>query len=254
MHKITKILLSVFLLISIISGCSQDKDDIASQQESAKAREIQQRWAQYLGSHTNGVISRKSPVKFYFASNVITEDQVGVNQPDLIDIKPKVALDAIFNSPSELTILPKEPLPPGQKFEITLHVKALSSLPASLEDYSFTLQTIEPHIRLVQLQTDIDPVRQHHIIVRGELQTSDENTADEVEANAKLTLADKPITLSWTHSQGMNHQFVTEAIAKTDTDQMLAFKYGGKPFIDAPDSREVIISSRTRFAMASVTN
>lgn len=249
-----KLLWALFFVsvIGMLAACSSDeKAESAPALADAKSEQQQQRWQQYIQHHTGGYISRRDPISLYFSADVVTEDQVGVTQKKLISISPAIEFDAVFTQQRELSILTKQPLALGQTYKVSLHIAALPALPKSLGDYAFELHTYEQSISLISASADIDPVRDEHVIIRGEFETREDATAEEILSQFKMTKEGAPVNAVWTHfDNGRRHRFETDAIIRTGLDQSVLIAWGGGVLGGEPQEKVLSIAPKGRFVVS----
>ena len=238
------------ILLAVLAACSSEseKPEPVALEATPIEAEQQQRWQQYIAAHTGGFVSRKVPIEIRFEADVVTEEQIGAVQNKLVSMTPAVEFDAVFDNQRELWILPKAPLASGQTYQIKLHVDALPSLPQSLGDYSFDIRVYEQTLELTRVNADVDPVRDEHVILRGEFETRDDANDADIRDNVTILLNKQALPVNWVHVEsGRRHQFESDAIARSDAEQIVQLNWGGGQFVSPAGEKQLSISPRGRF-------
>ena len=70
-------------------------------------------WVTAISLHSNGAISRHSPIRVLFTSDVIAAERVGADASANIRIQPEVKARAVFASRREIVLRPETEFAPG---------------------------------------------------------------------------------------------------------------------------------------------
>lgn len=183
-------------------------------------------WAQYISEHSAGLVSRSEPLRIRFVDDVIDEGEVGKSMPGLVSVEPALEIDAVFNNPRELVLVPKQPLPSGRRYQIVLKGGQLASLPPVLGDYRFAIDVIAQGIDVSFQGVDPDPNNAQHLLVRGMLTSADVADADAVEKTLDAAFDGKPVSLHWQHSaDSRRHAFRTAPLPRGEQPATVVFHW-----------------------------
>ena len=82
-------------------------------------------WNKISGTHTQGIVSKNSPIQINFNRDVIDESLVNKDASKVMFISPSIDGKPIFESKSSIVWKPKEPLLPGTNYKVSIKPQRL---------------------------------------------------------------------------------------------------------------------------------
>jgi hypothetical protein len=137
LSKNRKYSLGLILLISLffIGSCSEQdsavkdasqsssetlQQDLSLSRELSNSNQIDSPWLEHIQAFSQGWLPAEQPIRVRFSHDVVTSDQIDQPQTALVEIQPKVDIEATFVSSNELLIKHKTKPQPGQIFSVAL--------------------------------------------------------------------------------------------------------------------------------------
>lgn len=128
-------ILPAFLTILIgITSCSKSKSEPSAV--------VDQAWAPFLESATDGEISRKGPLRLRFVEAMVDSSEVGKEFAGNLSFEPSIPGTATWETPHDLVFKPRQDMEPGASFLGKLSPKGLRGIPDHLEDFLFKFSII----------------------------------------------------------------------------------------------------------------
>jgi len=231
------IALLLFTLLS--SACNKDaKKPLPEKQEEASSSVIENKptseenteielsqkkdqaefnWFKLSGWHTQGAISRNSPIRIVFNRDIISDDLVGKDASRVMRVSPAINGKPIFESKTEIVWLPKKPLTPSTEYKISIKANGLKDVPLSAEDYQFSFRVVPMEYEIKTDPLSIPVGEKEHMVLSGQLLVSDRVLPDDVRKVLKANYHGKPVNIEWQHSDnGKQHRFTLKGL-KRDT-------------------------------------
>ena len=212
-------------------------------------------WQKVRGWHTNGTISRNSPIRVYFNRDIISKDQVGKDASKVIHIDPAIKGSAVFESQSKIAFLPDEPLKPGTQYKVTIKPDKLKDIPSKASPFQFTFNVIplEFEVKTMGLTSTADD--ENKMVLSGELYVSDRVDSEALESVIKASLQGKSLPVKWTHDRnGKKHRFTINGITKETFATDVKLSWNGKPInIDSHGSQDIAVPSVNDFKLLGLS-
>ncbi len=109
-----------------------------------------------ISLHSNGAISRHSPVRVLFINDVVPETLVGTDASANISIKPAVKARATFASRREIVLRPETEFAPATEYRVSVLAKGLTGVPPAAKPFEFTLTTLGVNFNVQEMGLDVE--------------------------------------------------------------------------------------------------
>ncbi len=267
--------LLIILLLGFLSACNQDeKKQQGDKKETTASSEITTssetttttangnsstkdqtkfNWFKLSGWHTQGAISRNSPIRIVFNRDVITDEQVGKDASRVMKVSPNISGKPIFETKTEIVWLPAKPLSSGAQYTVSIKASGLKDVPISAEDYQFSF-----HIVPMEYEIKIDPLsisrssatdKTKAMTLSGEVLVSDRVLPDDVRKILTATYHNKKVKIDWQHSDnGKRHRFYLRDLARDTFASDVKLSWNGKALgIDSKGNKEITLPALNDF-------
>ncbi|MFO7306578.1 MAG: MG2 domain-containing protein [Gammaproteobacteria bacterium] len=235
-------------LLAFLAACSGTKTD---RSEIARPDPL---WAQFLDSHTTGLISRRASIRVLFSTDVAAPERIGADASSVFAIHPSVAGTVSFASARALVFTPRGELVPGTTYRVVVKPNGLIGVPADLRPFEFTVTIKRPELDVSLDGLRNDPEHEHAMRVSGVLMTSDAEAPDKVEQIVRATYAGRAVPIEWRHlADGQRHEFVLHGLARGEQAQRLRVSWSGAPIGASNEgSTEIEVPALDRFIVTQV--
>ena len=269
------LLLSIFLLF--VSACNKGEDKPQAVQKNSdttgievkkeaevdlilpastnKAKEGQTKfnWFELSGWHTQGAVSRHSPVRIVFNRAIVMDDQVGKSASRVMRVFPDITGHPVFKSKTEIVWLPSESLLPDTQYKVNIKANGLLDVPASEKDYEFSFRVVPMEYEIKTNALFIPPTRSGQKIktmtLSGELLVSDRVLPDNVRKVLQARYQGEQVKIDWQHSDnGRQHRFSIKNLKHESFATDVQLRWDGEPLgINAKGSKEVTLPGLKHF-------
>ncbi|MFO7733711.1 MAG: MG2 domain-containing protein, partial [Candidatus Aminicenantes bacterium] len=243
----SKKILSCLLLAFCVFGLESCKP----REKEAPPPVMEQEWYRYVSAFTSGIVSRRSDVRVLFVNNVA---ETGPAAPGLLEFSPGIDGAAEWKSPRELVFTPKGELKPGREYAAVLHIGKILSLPKALARFAFKFIVIQPQMEIAVdgLFTD-DPDRPLSQVLRGRVETADDEDAEPVEKILQADQEGRKLAIDWSHSLDKRlHYFTVKDIERGDQASEVRLGWDGAPIrVDNRGFRSVPVPGSGQFELLS---
>ncbi len=275
LERLLKALILTLLLSIIFVGCKGEKEAITpnnaeqnttatsvennnTEKPSAAKPQVNREafnWVKLSGWHTQGTVSRNSPIKIDFNRDVIDDSMVGKDASKVMYIFPAIKGKPVFESKSRIVWVPTESLKPGTSYKVSIKPVGLKDVPSNVTPFQYSFQVIplEYEIKTFGLSTVSDS--SNEMILKGQMLVSDRVDSEAVKSVLKANLQNKVLPVEWTHeSDGKEHNFVVRGIIRESfaTDVRLGWD-GSKINIDTKGQQEIPIPSIDKFDITNIS-
>ncbi len=248
MISMPKRLMGMLFVALTLVAC--DKSDQAVQDKPASN---DANWSEYISAHTRGTISKTDAITIRFVHDVIDDSKVGTDAVGIVEVRPAIRGELIFNTKREILLVPEEKLTSGQSYRFRLHNQELAGIPKDLKTYEFDVhvirQSFEVIVRGVTAQPDADKLQ-----IVGEVNTADKEDADKIEKLINAQHKGQALAISWQHSpNGRHHGFVITDIEREPEAQQVKLSWNGNVIdVNKSGDRLVNIPAKGDFKIAHV--
>lgn len=211
-------LFSVSILLE--AGCSKKKEDQPIGPPDPKI----------VSYHSEENISRQGPVKVFFNSEMVIQDQVNkVLEHSPFTITPEIMGTALFQDTQTLVFIPASRMPGGKNFDVSVDVSAFLPKDTKGALFGFKFSTIEQDFEITHENLEpMDIEKLQFQQFKGKITTSDEAGNEEAEKILKVSQAGKTLSLRWTHSEDKHsHYFIVEGILRGETPSRVDLEWDG---------------------------
>jgi len=248
--KIKVILSSVLAIAAIGTGVWY-----ASKNKAKGEHKFNPAFKAYISSFTGGIISRESPIRVSFVSEIVQPDEINTPlQTDLFKFTPSIKGITKWIDKSTIEFVPEEPLKPGQSFDAKLKIGKVMQVPDDLEVFEFSFQTIPQtfDVYLEGLRTyDVSKLSSQKLL--GILTTADVTDNAAVEKVLKASQDGKDLSITWTHESDRKvHRFQVEQIQRKEATGVVQLTWDGTPIqSETKGTQSVEIPALGKFSIIS---
>src|SRR5689334_11252933 len=180
----------VFAALSACTGSSQPN-------EKPRVSRPDPVWVTSISQHSNGAISRHSPVRVLFTGDVVGADKVGTDASANIRIEPAVKARASFVSRREIVLTPDTEFASGTSYKITVSAAGLSGVAPEAKPFEFVVTTLGVNFDVRTYGLDVESDRNELMELKGAVQTADRENRDRIEQLVTATVGGKPVKVTW---------------------------------------------------------
>ncbi len=231
-----------------------DADNVEQSVETPTENQSSFNWVKLSGWHTQGLISKNSPIQIKFNRNVVDETLVGKSASKVMHISPSIEGEPIFDSRSSIRWTPKKELKAGESFKVSIKPIGLKDVPSNAAPYQYTFQVIPLEYEIKTLGLSSDVASEKGMLLRGQLLVSDKIEPDNARKVLTASLQNKNLPIEWTHSNdGKTHNFIIKNIIRETFDTDLKLSWVGDSInVDTKGSREITIPNINKFEVTKV--
>ena len=274
MQGLSRLFTAIFVFLLLFSACNKDAkkgspdkqeatpsseteattDENTQEQDPQKQDQAEFNWLKLSGWHTQGAISRNSPVRIVFNRDVIADDLVGKDASRVMKISPNISGKPIFESENEIVWLPKKSLTPATEYKVSIKANGLKDVPTSTEDYQFSFRVLPMEYEIKTDPLAIAAGDRTLMILSGQVLVSDRVLPDDVRKVLKASYHNKPVKIAWQHSDnGKQHRFTIKGLKRDTFASDLQLSWTGKSLaIDTKGSKEITIPALNDFKIIDV--
>ena len=235
-----------------LAGCATSCSRARLPRERAELSDLEKAT---VAAFTSGTISRESAVRVAFHESLATPEQVGAPiTPSPFRFDPAVAGTALWAAPDRIEFRPKERLPDGQAYAVSLDLRPLFPAgKAPLPHFDFVFgtmrQSFDVSVDGLEAADAADVKRQ---TLTGRLLTADVEDAPGVEKLLRATHEGRALTVSWSHDPDRRiHKWSAPGIERGAAASVVNVSWDGAPIgVDRKDSREVSVPGLDTFTVA----
>jgi alpha-2-macroglobulin len=207
-------------------------------------------WVTSISQHSSGAISRHSPVRVYFTTDVVPEALVGKDAAANIAISPAVKTKATFASRREIVLRPETEFAPSTSYKVSVAAKGLTGVPADTKPFEFVITTLGVNFDVRMHGLDVEHDRNELMTLRGAVQTADRENRELVEKIVTATLGGEPVKLVWEPSGDNYYSFTVREILRKKEEQELVVSWNGAPLkLDQQGSQSWRVPALDEFAV-----
>lgn len=200
--------------------------------QKAKSKEpastaINPAFGEYISSYTAGIVSSGTAIRI-----VLAQDANDSTITKVFSFSPSIPGEANWIDSRTIEFRPEGRLISGQVYEVEFSLgKVISSVPSDLKSFDYSFQVIPQNfeIQVVNFKPYVktDLKRQ---MIEGTLTTADFAEGENVEKMLAAEQEGKSLRVSWTHnSEGKQHSFVVEDVARKEAASTVALNVSGQP-------------------------
>jgi uncharacterized protein YfaS (alpha-2-macroglobulin family) len=210
-------------------ACSGSKQDAPTSKPGAPDPS----WVSAISLHSNGAISRHSPVRVLFTHDVIPEARVGSDASANVSVKPAAKARILFASRREIVIRPESEFAPSTEYRVQVVAKGLEGMPADTRPFEFAVKTLEVNFDVQNHGLDVEYEHEEVMTLRGSINTADTESREKLEKILVATLDGKPVGITWTGGE-RQYDFTIPNILRKKDEQQLVLQWDGTP-LGLPD-------------------
>lgn len=244
--KVRRFQFSLFLfgllLLGGLSSCRKDQRAEAMP-ESVKA---------YVYAYSSGLLSKNAPVRVQFASQVVSEDQVGKPAgASILTFRPAVKGKAVWENRHTIRFDPDPAFKSGQVYVVAVELEDLfDNLPADAHAFEFDFRTRDQFytVHVDELYAPDARQRQKQTL-KGSIVTADEADPKAVESLLKARQNRRDLAVSWSHdAAGLVHAFAVKGIDRGAEPGAVKLSWNGDALdVDVADERTIEVPALNDF-------
>ncbi|HEU5135547.1 MAG TPA: MG2 domain-containing protein [Steroidobacteraceae bacterium] len=185
-------------------------------------------WVTSISQHSNGAISRHSPVRVLFTNDVVPQERVGTDAAANISITPAVKVRATFASRREIVLRAEPEFAPGTDYRVSVRARGLTGVEPDTKPFEFMVRTLGVNFDVQTHGLDVEHARNELMILRGAVLTADTEDRERIEKIVTATLDGKPLPIVWTAGENQ-HGFTISGIVRKREEQEVVLKWDGAP-------------------------
>ena len=211
-------------------------------------------WDKLSGWHTQGIVSKKSPIQIHFNRDVISDTKVGKDASKVMFISPAIKGKPVFVSKSKIIWKPLEPLSPGTTYKVSIKPLGFKDVPAEVAPFQFAFNVIplEYQINTFGLESITD--KPEEMLLKGQLLVSDSVPDKAVTEILKASLQDQSLPVEWLHDEnGKEHNFIIRGIKRDSFESTLKLSWDGEKInIKTKGQKDIAIPSLNAFEITNI--
>lgn len=211
-------------------------------------------YADYISSHTGGVVSRTSPIRVRLVKPVADSLAGTAVDASIFKFSPSIKGNASWEDNRTIAFTPAEYLPSGTRYEASFSLAdIMSGVPSDRSTFKFTFQTlIQSYEGQVLSLQPYDRRDLKRMKIEGQLQTADFASNDQVEKILQASQSGKPLTITWKHGSDNTHAFVVEEVTRSEDASEVTLSYTGSSIgADKSEKEKVTIPSLSDYSIIS---
>jgi hypothetical protein len=212
---------AVVLFLVACSGSSKDAP-------ASKPGAPDPSWVSAINLHSNGAISRHSPVRVMFTKDVIPENRVGSDASANIVLTPAAKVRVTFSSRREIVIRPETELAPDTEYRVQVLAKGLEGMPVETKPFEFAVKTFEVNFDVKNYGLDVEYEHEEIMSLRGSINTADTENREKLEKILVAELDGKSVPIQWTGGE-RQYGFTIPNILRKKQEQQLVLRWDGAP-------------------------
>jgi len=246
-----------------ISPEQNDSSSIQSSQENAAVEEQKEltknqdpfNWNHVSGWHTQGIISKSSPIQINFNRHVIEKALVGSDASKVMFITPEIEGKPVFNTQSSIMWQPEEPLEHGTEYKVTIKPLNLKDVPQDAPPLQFAFNVIPLEYQIKTLGLSSVSKKPDEMLLKGEMLVSDSISDEDAQSILSAKLQNKPLVVEWLHdNNGKQHNFIIRNIKRDTFETTLQLNWTGKQLnIESEGQKEISIPSTSDFKITNIS-
>ncbi len=213
----------------------------------------------YISEHTNGEISKISPIIFKFAEDCITTDKVNTKAGSVFDFSPNIKGEAIWTDERTIKFTPNNHLPSETTYEATIDLDDyINDIPDSLSSYTFSFITKKQdyNVKVSRLEAS-DPNSIKWYKTDGTIYLQDYENINDVKniLNANIDGKKLPVKWSYDSSNTYEYHFVIDSILRTEKLQKIKIDWTGSPInVDYKGEENLLLNALGDFILTDVSS
>lgn len=216
-------------VVLLFIACSGNKQDAPATKPGAPDPS----WVSAISQHSNGAISRHSPVRILFTNDVIPESRIGSDAAANVVIKPAVKTRISFTNRREILIRPETEFAPATEYRVQVLAKGLEGMTADTRPFEFVVKTFEVNFDVKNHGLDVEYEHEELMTLRGSIDTADTESREKLEKILTAELDGKSVPITWTGGE-RQYGFTVPNILRKKDEQQLVLRWDGAP-LGLPD-------------------
>ncbi len=238
---------ALVLWVILAAGCSRQEAEV-------RAVAPDPQFGQHISWFTQGQVSRKARLGVGFIDDVIPPEQVGKSAAAVVEIEPRVRVEAVFEDQRQIAIVPQEPLQPGRTYLVRVNTARLAGFPEQLRTFEFTFRVMQQEFEVTVGSLHPAPEGGERMLLSGVLRTADQEQAEAIKGMLAAQFLGRNLPLSWEHNaDGRHHDFTVSGIERQKDPTELTLQWDGRKIgVDNRGSRQIEIPARNVFKVTGV--
>ena len=223
-------IISLLAVLLVLASCGKkEKKPVLPLKRAARETPaiipVDRGFSQYIAGYSSGIISTASIIEIRFTPEFAA---LANKQADgLFSFNPNIKGKTEWKNETTLILTPAKPLDPGKVYTGSLNLGKLAEVNKRFKSFPIRVQTLRKDFRVTTGIMECDPDKENNYLLHGELVASDYIPGTETESYLSARLGKKKLTISWDHSDNLNHKFTIRGIDRDVKEQALAISWDG---------------------------
>ena len=272
-------LIFAVLLLAIFSGCNSSGEDdnkqdtnkstvttqVGSENSQSEQKNAQQKpdtiknesafnWLKLSGWHTQGIVSRDSPIRIVFNRDVVSDELVGKDASNVMYISPAIKGKPVFKSKSEIIWVPKERLQAGTEYKVSIKPTDLKDVPQKTLPFQFSFHVIPLEYEVKTYGITPLPNQSNLMQLEGQILISDRVSPEKVEKVLKAESQGKSLPIQWIHDKnGKKHRFIINNIVRETFATDVNLSWDGTPInVNTKNKKQIRVPALNEFKITNI--
>jgi len=237
---------------------AENIDQQASDQETIYQQNRDQdpfSWDTVSGWHTQGIVSKNSPIQINFNRDVIDDSLVGKDASKVMFISPAIKGKPIFETKSRIIWQPLEPLAPGTNYKVSIKPLDLKDIPKNVAPFRFAFNVIPLEYQIKTFGLYSVSNSPDEMMLKGQLLVSDSIADEAAQTILTAKLQSQALPVEWLHdSNGKEHNFIIRDIKRDSFESTLKLSWNGEKInIKTKGQKDIAIPSMNTFNITNIS-
>ncbi|MBI1227425.1 MAG: hypothetical protein GC192_19495 [Bacteroidetes bacterium] len=237
----------LLIVISFFTACGK--------KEILRAKEIPEAVKSYIYAYTAGVISKTDPVRVRFAGAAIPTDKIGSEADDILDFKPSISGNAIWEDDHTVRFDPEDGWESGTAYVAKVSLKEVfDNLPEEAKSFEFDFLIREQNLNVEVFGMEAEDVSDlQRQVLKGAVLVTDNVKNEDLEKVLNASQGGKDLPITWDHSaDGLTHNFTVGQIVRGTAASEVKVAWNGKPIdLKTKDETKITIPALGDFMVMS---
>ena len=210
-------------------------------------------YSKYISSFSSGIVSANADVRVQLALSKTDWKPNQELDSDLFDISPSVSGKVVALSNNTVAFIPKNKLESNTVYQITLHLNELLNVPKEIEDFKFTIKTINQDF-VVSTQ-DLQSYNQDLYYLNGTLKTADNLNFDDAKKIIEAEQGNDNLKIKFDKAlcTATEFKFIIDSIKRFENETDIQIKWNGDCIdVDNKNSIQYAIPAKSDFKVLKI--
>ena len=239
----------ILLLFAFLSACNSKKESAAKQADNLN------RFQDYVGQVSHGIISAQSSVRVVLNAPVDGWNAGDELTENLFKVSPKVKGKVVALDNRTIAFVPQNGFDQNKEYRFTLHLDdIISELPNDLHTLTFSVKTLEQQFNIYT--NALQSYSKELQYITGQLRMADVFPLEKAKQLVSATHNGKTVQINFDAGteKGTQFSFRIDSIQRSAEDSKLEVSWNGSPFkIESNGTEDIIIPGKNNFTVLDAT-